>query len=160
SAPYGLQIDPVRRQLFAADWGAAGRVLEYDITALSDGQPAVHVLGETGFNASNSSADTGGPTDNLSFGPEGVAYDPNNQRLFVEDLNSNRIMNFDLAGGITDGMSASSIIGQPDFSSSFYDTIQPSSADFGSLGGSSEAFDPVTNRLYASDDLYGRVLIF
>src|SRR5262249_18362980 len=109
----GIAIDPAGHQLFVADFGAAGRILTFDTSALASNMNASHVLGETDFTSSNNSEDLGGPPTDTSFSPYGLSYDTKHQRLFAYDYDASRIIVFDLSGGLTDDMPATGVIGAP-----------------------------------------------
>jgi Putative Ig domain len=106
-------IDKVHHRLFVGDSYNA-RVLVYQLNnkdQFTDGLPhnATYVLGQTDFisNLYN--------LDQHSVSSMGMVYDPVNNRLFVEDEGQNRILVFNLSSGISNGMNASYVIGQPDF---------------------------------------------
>jgi signal transduction histidine kinase/DNA-binding beta-propeller fold protein YncE len=157
--PSALAVDPQHQLLFVADGSGAGRVSVFNIGSISNDMNASYVLGETGFTSSNSPADTGGTPDAKSFTPYGLAYDTVNQRLFVEDNFGNRVLSFDLAGGITNDMAASAEIGEPNFTTSTspltinkYNFLYPT--------GGSEAYDTTNNHLYVTDGSNSRVLMY
>ncbi|MBY0376478.1 hypothetical protein K2P96_00705, partial [Patescibacteria group bacterium] len=154
SNPYGIAIDPTNHRLFVDDWGGAGRVMVYDTNALANGMPASNVLGEVDFDSFDSASDLGDTPDDKSFGPTGLAYNPNTQSLYVEDDNANRVLVFDVST-ITDGESAYAVLGQSDFTSNSNDTSQNGFYD---TEGESDYFDPLNNRLYVSDSSNNRVM--
>jgi DNA-binding beta-propeller fold protein YncE len=88
--------------------------------------------------------------------PVGVSFDEANNRLFVPDIGDNRVLVFNLASGISDGMAASHVLGQPDFSSSNALTTQDGMSD--PVGGL--AYEPSTKFLYVSDSQNGRVVVY
>src|SRR5262249_16967352 len=47
--------------------------------------------------------------------PGALFYDKANDRLFVSDVSDNRVVVYNLSGGIANGMAASNVLGQPDF---------------------------------------------
>ncbi len=154
-SPLGLAYDAVRNRLFVADT-SNHRVLVYDLTAgITDGMSASNVLGQSDF-VSDLPSTYGAPTASNLFNPSALGYDPTGQRLFVADEFNNRVLVYNLSGGITDGMSASNVLGEPDFTtisggSSNMDTL------FQPLPGL--AYDTVHNRLFVTTNSY-RVLIF
>lgn len=144
-----LDYDPVRKHLFAAD-STANRVLVFDVATLTNGESAVHVLGQSNFTSDGQGAGAGG-----LFGPGGVAYDALGKDLYVADFGNNRVMVFDLET-ITDGEDAVNVLGVPDFS-----TVQPFSATRSTFRGAWDVvIDSWTNRLYVTDYDANRVLVF
>jgi DNA-binding beta-propeller fold protein YncE len=106
--PSWVAIDVAGERLFVSEISNA-RVVVYDIDSIVDGEPAVNVLGQPDFTTANLS-----PVSASSFGPTGLAYDPDTKSLFVADQNGSRVLVFD-ATTITDNEPAVSVIGQPDF---------------------------------------------
>ncbi|HEV2412716.1 MAG TPA: ATP-binding protein [Candidatus Saccharimonadales bacterium] len=154
----GLAIDTQNDELFVADAGSANRVLVFNTAAIGSGMLASHVLGEPNFTSTTSTAGTPPPKAN-QFIPFGLAYDQVNQRLFVEDEASSRILGFDLSGGITDNANANEVIGQPNLTT--YNAMNiPSKYDMDLPYGLTDAYDTTSNQLYVSDQEDGRVLIF
>jgi signal transduction histidine kinase/6-phosphogluconolactonase (cycloisomerase 2 family) len=156
--PYGVAIDSANHRLFVNDWDSAGRVMIYDTSALSNGMNASNVLGEADFISSNSASDLGNFPDAKSFGPEGLAYDENHQRLFVEDGNSNRILIFDV-NSITNNEDAVGVLGQYDFGYDVYDCT-PTQAYMCGPNGITDYYDSANNRLYVSDSGNNRILVY
>jgi RHS repeat-associated protein len=138
-------LDTAHHRLFVAD-SNNNRVFVFALNAdntLARTTPS-HVLGTD---------DSGSPSE--IYTPEGLAYDAKNNRLFVSQFDANSILVFDLSGGLTDGMDASFILGQPDFGS--YDPhLSRSGLDLPS----GLAFDPKSGFLYVADTANNRVLIF
>lgn len=142
-----LVYDSVTQRLFAADtWN--NRVLVYDMAEIEDGEPAVHVLGQTNFN-SNGPATT-------AFGmnaPKGLAFA--NNILTVGDTGNHRILVFNVEH-ITDGEAAVNVLGQPNFTSGdFNPSLTRSLASIEGM-----YIDPDTGSLYAADSLLNRVACF
>ncbi|HEX5395446.1 MAG TPA: ATP-binding protein [Candidatus Saccharimonadales bacterium] len=158
SYPNGLSIDSANHRLFVADWWDAGRVMVFDTSTLSNGMNASNVLGEADFTSSDSASDLSNIPDAKSFGPGGLAYDANHQRLFVEDSNSNRILIFDV-NSISDNEDAVALLGQHDFVNDESDCI-PTQAYMCGPYGISDYYDNANNRLYVSDGANNRVLIY
>lgn len=88
--PWGLSYDAANRRLFVSET-VNNRVLIFDATTLSNGQNARSVFGQPGF-ASNAQNVT---QSGLSI-PLGVTYSEN--RLYVADSNSNRVLIFNTWG--------------------------------------------------------------
>jgi len=95
------------RYLFVAD-KTNDRIMLFNISdGASTGELAAHVLGGPNFTQNFS-----GAAQNKLSNPEGVEFDQANQRLFVADDTADRVLVWELAAGITDGMNASFILGQ------------------------------------------------
>jgi hypothetical protein len=135
--------------LFVSD--AYNRILVFDLSGgITNGMDASYVLGQADFTSSNSTTSQNG-FDNQ----RGVDYDEVNNRLFVADSNNNRVMVFDMSGGITNGMNASWVIGQENFTSNVGTTSingfqNPQMLDY----------DEINERLFVSDSVNKRVLVF
>jgi sugar lactone lactonase YvrE len=126
-------------------------VLVFDLTddnGIQD-QSASHVLGQPDFNSSDA-----GTTSSTLDSPAGLAYDPANNRLFVDDELNNRILVFDTTA-ISDGEGASAVLGQPDFVSSSTDTTSSTLSNPMSI-----AYDASSSRLFVMDSYNSRILIF
>jgi sugar lactone lactonase YvrE len=151
-APWGsTALDSVHHRLFVSDTGNQ-RVLVYDLSSTNDltSSSASYELGQTDFLSHIS-----GYNANQMYDPTGLAYDSVNNRLFVE--NGEEVDVFDLANGITSGMSASYELGQPaGFGNDNCYTTQNGVCDM--YGGVS--FDPVNDRLFVLDTDNYRVLVF
>lgn len=126
--PGDVSFDPIGQRLFVADSYNA-RILVYELSGgVSSGQAATLVLGQAaldrGFEDLGFSYGDEVNRPNASFGcgvganacglnaPMGLDYDPDNQRLFVADSGNNRVLIWDLSGGISDGMPADVVLGQ------------------------------------------------
>ncbi len=110
TGPIGLTFDS-NGNLWVADHGN-NRVLEY-VEPFTNGMAATTVVGQPNFtqvaanqNATNSAANT------LSS-PSGVAFDGSGD-LLVSDTQNSRVLIF--APPFSNGMSANSVVGQPNFS--------------------------------------------
>jgi len=153
-----------RKLVFVSETQNA-RVLIYDITAgITNGMAASYVLGEADFTS------TTGGTLNTSFVSYGLAYDKINHRLFASDAGNNRVLIFDLSGGLSssiNGMSASYVLGQTDFTSR---STGGTGACLGApaFAGTSYSldmptglgYDSVNQHLFVSDNCNFRVLVF
>ncbi|HSX01862.1 MAG TPA: ATP-binding protein [Candidatus Saccharimonadia bacterium] len=155
SGPTGLAYDSTNNRLFVADTGN-NRILMYDLTSgISDGMAAAHVLGQSDF-TSNSPSTFGSPTATDVFQPTSLAYDATGQRLFVGDQINNRVLEYDLSGGMSDGMAAAHVLGQPNFTTTAGGT-GPMDTLAAPLPGL--AYDGVHQRLFVATNDY-RVLVF
>lgn len=111
SSPRALAYDSTNQRLFVAQQGN-NRVTVYDVNAITNGENAVAVLGQstyTGASAANTS--TG-----MNF-PAGLAYDSTNQRLFVSNNANHRVTVYDV-NSITNGEAAVNVLGQGNFTNS------------------------------------------
>ena len=160
--PYGLAYDPTSQDLFVADYNG-NRVLMFDLSSgISDGMNASHVFGEPDFTTQQNNAS---PTINasLTLMPSGVAYDAANKLLYVSDsqqdgvagIAGGRVLVFDLSGTVTDGMAASHVLGQPNFTS---DTAALTQKGMDGPGGL--FFDSTTGQLFVDDASNDRVTVF
>ena len=147
-APNGLVLNDAGTLLYVAD-NDNNRVMVFDVAAITDGEDAVNVLGQTDFVTW-----TAGTTQGKLTRPVGLALDSTGNRLFVSDRDNNRVMVFDV-GAITDGEDAVNVLGQTDF--------------FTATGGTTQSklsmplgmdFDAANSLLYVADRLNNRVMVF
>jgi DNA-binding beta-propeller fold protein YncE len=108
NAPRGLKIDTDNQKLYVADTGN-NRVIVYDVTAITDGEPAVSVLGQSLFTTS-----TAATTQSGMSGPYAIELDVSTNTLYIADRTNNRVTIYDVAS-ITNGEDAVNVLGQPDF---------------------------------------------
>ncbi|MEY4723318.1 MAG: hypothetical protein RLZZ324_831 [Candidatus Parcubacteria bacterium] len=149
NGPLSLAFDATHGLLFVGE-GSNTRVLVFDVNALTDGEPAINVLGEGDFTSSGYS------TSASQFGsPTGLTYDTTLDRLFLSDAASNRVMVFHLGCGISDGMPASKVLGQTNFTNSGGATSQTRLRAPSGL-----AFDAASDMLYVADTSNNRVMQF
>jgi putative Ig domain-containing protein len=152
SDPGATALDSVHHLLFVADYGNNRvQVFQLDNNNQLESSDAIYSLGASAPNAAGS----GTVTQNGIWGPIALAYDPVNNRLFVEDYY--RVLVFDLAGGISNDMLASYVLGQPNFTTDNSGTVTQSSLIDAYYGGGL-AFDPTNDRLFVSD--YYRIMVF
>jgi DNA-binding beta-propeller fold protein YncE len=155
-SPASTVADPANHRLFVADY-ANSRILVFNLG--SDGKPLDNIADNVIGQGDLYSSITGTTATNLeSFGSQaGLAYDAANSRLFVSDTSNNRVLIYDLSGGITDGMAASFVLGQSDFVSS---TAYYGAPTAGSLiYPSSLAYDPSNQRLFVVDGFSNNRLV-
>jgi hypothetical protein len=151
--PSSTVLDSVHHRLFVADlYNYRVVVYQLDNNNQYQNNDASYVIGAADLNSVGYDANT---QNGLYEGPVSIAYDPVNNRLFVMDYY--RVLVFNLSGGITDGMNASYVLGQPDFTSE-NDNQTRSSLDEPGEYGSGLAFDPTNDRLFVSD--YERVMVY
>ena len=152
-SPQSPVIDTVDHRLFVVD-RANNRVLVYQLNSnnLLTDRIADFVLGQADFTGNSPNF-----SQNTFNQPAGLAYDTLNHYLFVSD--STRVVVFDLSGGITNGMNASYVLGQPDLTTC-------SGPDSNAKGfrfyneNSGLAYDSNHGYLYVADTQNYRVLVF
>ncbi len=146
--PWDLAIDVSGGRLFAADQ-ANNRVLVFDVTSVSNGMSASNVIGQINFTSSTAtSSQTGLNT------PTAVAYDSVNNRLWIGDQANNRVLAYN-AASISNGMSASFVLGQTNFTNR--STGNSSSTMNSPIG---FGLDTATDRLFVADSVNNRVTVF
>ena len=148
SAPRGVAYDPNSDRLFVASSGNH-RVTVFDVSTITNGEPATNIIGQPSF-ATTAAAIT---QVGLST-PTGIAYDEVHDRLFVANLTAHRITVYDTSA-ITDGMNASHVFGQPDFTTGTFNNSQQ-----GINAATALAFDTAAQRLYAGQLGNHRVSVF
>jgi len=159
--PFGLALDSERHRLFVAD-ANNGRVLMYDTSHLSNGMNADFVLGPSDFTTSG--IPSGGTVTAHTMTPEGLAYDPSHQRLFVADYAANRALVFDVSN-IHNGIDPIGVIGQTSLTSksvcdSNVSEVTSGQRNLCSPEGTADYYDISNNRLYISDSDYNRVMMY
>ncbi len=150
--PRGLEIDAENHRLFVSD-NSNSRVLVFNLNAtdqIADYRPD-YVLGKGNFYESG----TGTASQTRLDNPRDVVYDAANDRLFVAGTEDNRVMVFDLSSGITNGMNAQYVLGQPNFTTG---TTGVTQAKMNAPTGL--ALDAARNRLFVSESGNNRVLAF
>ena len=145
---YDVKIDPTRMFAFVVD-GFNHRVLVYDIATITDGEPAVYVLGQANFTATVSAT-----TANGFNRPMGLIYDSENKLLFVSEFTNNRVLLFDTET-ISNNMGAVAVLGQSDFTSGT-SGVSSSALSFPNFG----SFDQENNIFYLPDGYNNRVLLY
>ena len=129
------------------------RVLVFDTASISNGEAAVKVLGQADFTSNFS-----GLSASKFNGPAGLAYDAAGSRLFVADTGNHRLLIHNVApGSITDGQSASYVLGQADFTS---DSLLDPPTQASLRTPRTVAYDPIGQRVFVSDQGNKRVAVF
>ncbi len=147
--PYYTFLDTVNHRLFVSD-DQNHRVLVHTLDSNNDliDYEADYVLGQSNFNTK-----TQATTQSGMSAPQGLAYDYENDYLFVTDGGNNRVLVFDLSISITNGMSASYVLGQTTF------TVGSSgSTQVGLVSPDGLVYDSNNSRLFVSNS--NRVSIF
>ncbi|HEY1037426.1 MAG TPA: peptidoglycan-binding protein [Candidatus Paceibacterota bacterium] len=149
--PKGLAYDSVHELLFVAQDFGANRISVFDLSnGITNGMDAANVIGQAGF--------TTGVAANTQAGFNRLVnmdYDESSGLLFAAEATGNRIKIFDLSSGITNGMNASYVLGQPDFISAAASTSQS-----GLRSPYTVSHDSANERLYVSDAGNNRIMIF
>ncbi|MGL5830524.1 MAG: hypothetical protein ACRCZE_00050, partial [Candidatus Altimarinota bacterium] len=148
-APTDVLYEEAGQRLFVAEEGS-GRVVVYDVAAITNGENAVNVLGQVDF----VSADCDTTQASLCY-VWGLAYDETNERLFVSDRGNYRVVVFDLSDGVTNNENAINVLGQPDFSTTDTGTTQNQFEEPWGL-----AYDEANERLFVVDVYNSRVMVF
>jgi hypothetical protein len=121
---------------------------------LTDGMDASYVLGQDNFTDVSGNKGAAISDDGLNR-QKSIAYDNTNSRLFVADLTNKRVLVWDLSIGITDGMSASYVLGQADFTSTVATVTQS-----GMQSPNYIKYDSANDYLYVSDSTNNRVTVY
>lgn len=147
--PTGVAVDEVGKKMFVATCGE--RIMVYDLNEsnLPIDNVADHVLGQADFMSENY---RGFDADTVRCASD-VVYDPGSRSLFVKQ--SYRVTVYDLSLGITDGMNASYVLGQSDFTST---STARSQSVFGSAGWQGLSYDATHRRLFVPE--WNRVLVY
>lgn len=152
-SPMGIALDAINHRLFISDYGN-NRVLVYNLNTdnsiTGNGMNASNVLGQSSFTAS-----TGATTQSGMKNPMGLAFDSANNRLFVADQTNNRVLVFDTST-ITNGMNASAVLGQANFTSGGFMGVTQSTFDLPQ----DVAYDSANARLFVADSGLNRVMVF
>ena len=150
--PSGAALDTVHHRLFVTD-SSNNRVLVYSLDSHNNitSHTASYVLGQPTFTSNLNTTTQAGVNSPYA----GLAYDAVSDRLFVADSNNNRVLVYSLSGGITNGMNASNVLGQPNFTTS---TGNLSQSGLNLPNGL--AYDPVHQALYVADGNNIRVLMY
>jgi len=152
-SPQGLLYDSANQKLFVGD-NTNHRVMVYNLSGgITDGMNASNVLGQINFTSG-----TGATTQSRLRNPGGISYDASGSRLFVGDVGNHRVMVYNLAGGITDGMNAANVLGQANFTSGSA-SISQSRLNL-SFGQGFVAYDGTTQRFVVADSNNHRVMIY
>lgn len=148
NSPQGMAYDSARNYLFVSGSGNR-RVTVYDVAAITNGENAINVLGQSTFTASGSA--------NTQVGmnaPRSIVYDSTNKYLFVADSGNRRALVYDL-NTITNGENAINVLGQANFTANSSATTQT-----GSSGAQGLAYDSTRKYLFVSDGANNRVVVY
>jgi len=158
--PYELDLDQENQRLFVAD-KENNRVVVYDVSEITDGEPAVNVLGQANFTANIDS--TGGDlAQDVLLKPRGLVYDSVNDWLFVVEYTGHRVMVYDVST-IIDGEDAINVLGQANFTAGYTDengAIQVTATQSNFWFPETVEIDETNRKLYVSDMNHNRIAIF
>ena len=152
SRVYGLEYDHNNDRLFASD-SDAHRILVFNNMdgVLSDNMPADNVLGQSNFTNGTSATSI----SRLNY-PGEIAYDGDNEKLYVSDEGNNRVVVYDVdPGTISNGSDAENVLGQGNFTSSSSGTTSTTMDNPNSV-----SYDTTREKLFVSDRNNNRVLVF
>jgi len=161
NAPNGVLIDAENDLLYVLQSGAH-RVSIFDAATISNGEDAVDALGQFDNDINPPGPIyTKGTANNASYklglsGPQGVAVDGTNHRLFVADTGNHRVLvyNMDTDNTLLDRI-PDNILGQTNF---YFNAVGTTQFSLSSPTGL--AFDSVGNRLYVSDLTNNRIIFY
>lgn len=151
---YQVEIDEDGERLFVADQ-AGSRVLVFDVSSVTTGESAIHVLGQQDFVTINPQSTAVGMQS-----PHDVAYDAVNERLFVSDTGHNRVLVFDISAGITDAMAAVNVLGQDAFGQTQQNKGNGAPIAGGLNRPAGLEYDEGRGLLYVADNDTRRVVVF
>lgn len=146
--PRGLAYSPSSNRLFVAD-GGNSRVVVYDVSAISNGEAAINVLGQADFTSIVAAGSASGMSS-----PWGIVLDEAGDRLFVSDSSFHRVTVFDVSG-ITNGQAATHVLGQSGFAD-----ITSALSQSRLNGPRHLAYDAENSRLFVAEFSNNRVLVF
>ena len=152
--PGGAVVDSAGHRLFVAD-SFNNRVLVFQLDSNNriSSPDASYVLGQPDFTTNDPQQ------GQMGFGNKfiaGLTFDPVYQRLFAPDSLDNRVLVFDVnPATIHNGENATAVIGQPDFTTYTSGVSQTATNGIDDL-----CYEPTTKRLFTSDELNNRVLVW
>jgi len=157
--PHTAVIDTVHNRMFVSEWGDAGSTpLRVVVIPLSTNNQittgiAQYVLGWPNLYTMATATLS---AQVLGYNPGGIAYDSANQRLFVADTYSNRVVVFNVnTSTISSYEAADYFIGQVSSTASVAATTQS-----GLSGPSALAYDSAGQRLFVADSNNNRIMVF
>jgi len=154
--PNDVELDETNSRVFVAD-SQNYRVMIFDVSAITNGEAAVNVLGKQDF----TSATDVNPSVNNIGNVRGVVYDNDNNLLYAAD-GRGRIAIFDTAA-IGDGEDMIDVLGQDDgLGTPLFDRHNINNGDLaeGFSYNNGIALDELNHRLFVADQYNSRVLVF
>lgn len=146
--PAGMAYVAATNRLFVVDQ-LHNRVLVFDVATITNGEPAVNVLGQSNFTSGSF-----GTTASSMYTPSGVSYDAARQLLYVSENDNHRVLVFDVAS-ITNGEAAINVLGQTNFTAG-----TPATSQSRLNNPNSTYYEQSTQRLFVLDQLNNRVMVF
>lgn len=129
--------------------GAAKRFIEPLAGNFTNHQAAASVLGQPNF-----TTNTAGSTASKLNQPENAIVDPVSKKLFVVELQNNRVLRFSSAAALTTGAAAEAVLGQPDFATTTVGITQSK------MSNPADISVDAAGRLWVADYNNNRVLRF
>lgn len=146
----GITYDNGNQRLYMSDY-SGNRILVFDASNLANGLNAINVIGQTDYHDLDSHT-----TQNGLNGPRGMDFNESTKQLAVSDSVNHRVLIFG-TNNLADGMNASVVLGQENFTS----RIEGGNPSLSTLYVTRKVvFDTANNRLLALDSLNNRVLVF
>ncbi len=149
NGPAGLVLATSSNMLYVAETGA-NRIKIFDVAAITNGEDAVHVLGQADF----TTATAGNSQTGLNT-PIGIDYDYGLGYLFVAEYNGSRVKIFNVGDGITDNEPAINILGQSDWSG-----VVTANTQTGFVNSLGVEYDHSARRLFVTEIFGNRVKVF
>ncbi len=147
-SPTGVYFDNSRNTLFVAGkYSHRIMVFDFNINPLATNVSATNVLGQNYFHTYTSAT-----TQAKLSNPVDITIAGN--ILFVSEYGNYRTVGYDLSSGITNGMNATYVLGQPDFT-----TNQDTATINGLYRTHGVTHNTATNELYISDSRHHRIII-
>ncbi|MBI2037519.1 MAG: putative Ig domain-containing protein [Candidatus Magasanikbacteria bacterium] len=151
--PSGLAYNNLNNTLYVSDT-YNNRVLVFDVSTITNGEPAVAVLGQSTF-ANVSANQSGAVSAQTLFNPTSLVHNSIDNILYVSDLANSRVLAYDV-NTIVNGEAAVAVLGQPNFISNTFTGVSPTSV-FQPRG---LAFNNTNKWLYLADSYNNRVLAY
>ncbi len=157
NAASGVALDSTSNLLYVADL-SNNRVMVFNVATgtIASGENASYEMGQP---SGGSAFTTSSPalTQSGMNTPYGLAFDSTNSRLFVGEINNNRVLAFNTSS-ISNGMNAANELGQP--SGTAFTSNTAATTQSGMTGPLGVAYDGTNNRLFVVDGGNNRVLAF
>ena len=166
SNPRDVAYDNVNKVLYSAfaGWGNDNRVIAFDVRKSNSEEKTICGITTTGLPADDNTplttsctlgTESSSATQNTFSTPRGLYFNDSSNQLFVADLGNYRVLRFDDMTNILNGMNASAVYGQSDYTSTFNGTNKNLLRNPNSV-----TVDSVNRRLYVSDSNNNRIMLF